>query len=488
MSSAGGGGYESGQSNEIGGGGAGYESGQSTHAGGGEDYSGEADADEEDGGMQNMMEEEDYMDGESGDSDDPDDSDGEGNGGEDMPIPASWNQNISTGMTVDDCHDSAWEYHSNRIAQGARYQDKQHLQDAVVAWAMLSRKGSSKTATGWLHRVGVYGQEWDTATARVWDSNDAFDMEEFNRYLDSYMSATRLRITQQSHPEEMPGAATWDSYPSQSTVGSRQHAAQLLVDLETESAEYRRSLSSGPLLIHRQDQETWLSRLEEKIRRIYGVITCTRSSDIAHHPAPQRPPRHSTHHQQQQPPSPLRQAPRPRLTPQTTPRPPPPDQAGGSTWHQQSSFDCWQQQQPPLHDGGSPWQHQQQEPPLHDGGSSWQHQQQEPWGHSPMPNYGFRPQPQPQGAFGMQGSMPGYQSSVSGSAWTDQVVDHSTRVFMTQSSWLNIFQTPAPDPTQETQYDEHGSVIPPRQVRPPHRFGWTTPPNPPPERRGRRRR
>jgi hypothetical protein len=88
----------------------------------------------------------------------------------------------------------------------------------------LSRKGSSKTATGWLHRVGVYVQEWDTATARVWDSNDAFDMEEFNRYLDSYMSATRLRITQQSHPEEMPGAATWDSYPSQSTVGSRQHA------------------------------------------------------------------------------------------------------------------------------------------------------------------------------------------------------------------------------------------------------------------------
>ena len=88
----------------------------------------------------------------------------------------------------------------------------------------LSRKGSSKTATGWLHRVGVYVQEWDTATARVWDSNDAFDMEEFNRYLDSYMSATRLRITQQSHPEEMPGAATWDSYPSQSTTGSRQHA------------------------------------------------------------------------------------------------------------------------------------------------------------------------------------------------------------------------------------------------------------------------
>ena len=157
--------------------------------------------------------------------------------------------------------------------------------------------------------------------------------------------------------------------------------AQLLVDLETESAEYRRSLSSGPLLIHRQDQETWLSRLEEKIRRIYGVITCTRPSDIAHHPAPLRPPRHSTHHQQQQPPSPLRQAPRPWLTPQTAPRPPPPDQAGGSTWHQQSSFDCWQQQQPPLHDGGS----------------SWQHQQQEPWGHPPMPNYGFRPQPQPQG-------------------------------------------------------------------------------------------
>ena len=87
-----------------------------------------------------MMEEEDYMDSESGDSDDPKNSDGEGNGGEDMPIPASWNQNMSTGMTVDDGHDSAWEYHSNRIAQGARYQDKQHLQDAVVAWAMSTHR------------------------------------------------------------------------------------------------------------------------------------------------------------------------------------------------------------------------------------------------------------------------------------------------------------------------------------------------------------
>ena len=117
-------------------GGGGYESGQSSQpqAGGGGD-SGEADADEEDGHMQNQMEEE-GTDGESGNSDD---SDEEGNR-EEVPIPDSWNQQFSSAMTVNDGHDSAWQYHQNNIAKGGRYPDKKHLQDAIIAWALSTQR------------------------------------------------------------------------------------------------------------------------------------------------------------------------------------------------------------------------------------------------------------------------------------------------------------------------------------------------------------
>uniref|UniRef100_A0ACD5UVT7 Uncharacterized protein n=3 Tax=Avena sativa TaxID=4498 RepID=A0ACD5UVT7_AVESA len=88
----------------------------------------------------------------------------------------------------------------------------------------LSTKGSNKTVIGWIHRVGTYVEEWDNATTRVWDSDAQFDMEEFNHYLRSYMSITHLCIAQQSDPEAMPSATTWDSYPSQSTMGNKKHA------------------------------------------------------------------------------------------------------------------------------------------------------------------------------------------------------------------------------------------------------------------------
>ena len=83
--------------------------------------------------MQNLMEEED-TDGESGNSDDSNESD------EEVPIPASWNQDFSSAMTVNDGHDSTWEYHQNNIAKGATYPDKQHLQEAIIAWAMSTQR------------------------------------------------------------------------------------------------------------------------------------------------------------------------------------------------------------------------------------------------------------------------------------------------------------------------------------------------------------
>jgi hypothetical protein len=83
----------------------------------------------------------------------------------------------------------------------------------------------------------------------------------------------------------------------------------------------------------------------------------------------------------------------------------------------------------------------------------------------------------------------GHQSSMSGSTWASEQ-DGDTNVeqeYASHTDWLNLFQTPPPDPTQDTQYHEDGSEIPARNVGPPHRYGWTTPPNPPPQRRGRRR-
>ena len=49
----------------------------------------------------------------------------------------------------------------------------------------------------------------------------AFDLAQFNAYLQVYMTVTRLRLIRHEHPEEMPAPAMWDMYPSQSISGSR---------------------------------------------------------------------------------------------------------------------------------------------------------------------------------------------------------------------------------------------------------------------------
>ena len=54
------------------------------------------------------MEEEDTY-GDSGYADDSDESDDE----QVVPNPASWSHDFSSSMTVNDGHDSAWQYHQN---------------------------------------------------------------------------------------------------------------------------------------------------------------------------------------------------------------------------------------------------------------------------------------------------------------------------------------------------------------------------------------
>jgi hypothetical protein len=88
--------------------------------------------------MQNEMEGED-TDGYSGNGDGSDESDEEENA-EEVPNPAAWNQDHSSGMTVNDGHDSAWQYHQNNIANGAMYPDKQAMRDAVIKWALSTHR------------------------------------------------------------------------------------------------------------------------------------------------------------------------------------------------------------------------------------------------------------------------------------------------------------------------------------------------------------
>ena len=126
----------------------------------------------------------------------------------------------------------------------------------------------------------------------------------------------------------------------------------LTEEIQTDVAQYGRSLSTGPLLVPREEPISWLRRLEGKLRDIYATLTCTRTEDVVRHPIGQRPPRppsrrrqqqlqqqqmheeqhqleeeeqhHDDQHYHHEEQTHHRQDPRPRLSPQ--PRPPPPDQ------------------------------------------------------------------------------------------------------------------------------------------------------------------
>ena len=87
-----------------------------------------------------------------------------------------------------------------------------------------TRKGINRSAAQWLTRLQEYVAEWETTTTRLWHEERVFDINPFNEYLQRYMTGTRLRIVQHPEPEEIPGPATWDTYPSYDTSASRQYA------------------------------------------------------------------------------------------------------------------------------------------------------------------------------------------------------------------------------------------------------------------------
>ncbi|KAK1605482.1 hypothetical protein QYE76_029155 [Lolium multiflorum] len=317
-----------------------------------------------------------------------------------------------------------------------------------------NRKGANKTAVGWVQLLGPYLGAWDNAPDVSWATREPFDLQEFQQYLRAYMPRTRLRLSQACDPVEMAPSTQWDTYPRHSTSGTRHHAV-LTAELQDEAAQYERSLSVGPLLGRYEHHVSFAQRFQEKLRRIYASITCTRSSDVVEYRAAQRPPRPSL--QMHQP----RHGPRPRMEVPPSPRPPSPNQAGGSGWQNQ-------QQQEPTYEY---WQR---------GGFGMEQQ-------TPMPNLGWRPRmDQPQGDTHM--------SSMSGSrSFWSSAHDQEEQTQQMYQDWMSSqHQTPPPDPTQPTQYSQHeqGYMLPPRQRQPPIR-GYSPSPfqagPPPPRRRGRGR-
>ena len=96
--------------------------------------SGVADGDEEGDEMQRVMEEED----EDGFAEDLDSENSEDE--VEVPIPSAWDQDISTGLTVNDGHETPWQYNQNQVQIGAMFDTKKKLKYAVVKWAMSTQR------------------------------------------------------------------------------------------------------------------------------------------------------------------------------------------------------------------------------------------------------------------------------------------------------------------------------------------------------------
>ncbi|XP_044336445.1 uncharacterized protein [Triticum aestivum] len=96
--------------------------------------SGFADGDEEGKEMQRVTEEEDD-DGlaESLDSKNSEDE-------EEVPIPSAWDQDISTSLTINDGHETPWQYNLNQVQIGAMYGTKEKLKYAVRKWVMSTQR------------------------------------------------------------------------------------------------------------------------------------------------------------------------------------------------------------------------------------------------------------------------------------------------------------------------------------------------------------
>ena len=70
--------------------------------------------------------------------------------------------------------------------------------------------------------------------------------------------------------------------------------------------------------------------------------------------------------------------------------------------------------------------------------------------------------------------LPGYQSSMSGQQLSGSPWGSEHDAYNIHDNWMGMYNTPPPQPTQETQQEHDESLIPARDVRPPHRLGWTT--------------
>jgi hypothetical protein len=102
----------------------------------------------------------------------------------------------------------------------------------------------------------------------------------------------------------------------------------------------------------------WFRRLEDKLRRAYSLLTCSRVADVVPRQPAQRPPRHSTRTPDPQV-SPSQQYthrhdPRPRFTP-PQPRSTRPQFEVGSSSHQPEHFEPGPSQPVPSQPGTSSW-------------------------------------------------------------------------------------------------------------------------------------
>ena len=86
----------------------------------------------------------------------------------------------------------------------------------------------TRTTADWLARLEPYVVEWETTNTHLWHENHNFDFNEFNLYLPRYMTGTRLRIVEHSHPEEIHDPTPSYMYPSYDTSGSRQYAVRYI--------------------------------------------------------------------------------------------------------------------------------------------------------------------------------------------------------------------------------------------------------------------
>jgi hypothetical protein len=103
---------------------------------------GQADEGEDNESVLEAMEREDAAafaeEAEMHEDDEEDASDEEG--GPATDVPGAWNQELLGGMSVNDGHDSPWEYQNNEVRLGSVYPDKASLKQALLLWAMSMQR------------------------------------------------------------------------------------------------------------------------------------------------------------------------------------------------------------------------------------------------------------------------------------------------------------------------------------------------------------